>query len=103
MLKNFLDFSLPNLDVSLKFNLDKLISRNDYTDYFHSALLDKDDINLFFLDWSKGARSFDYNIAKDRVYDVAKVLSDFILYLHEKYDLDLKKVTCIGFSLGGKF
>lgn len=63
--------------------------------------MDKYDANLFFLDWSKGAKTLDYNLAKNRVYDVAKVLAEFYTFLNEEFGVDLKKITCIGFSLGG--
>lgn len=58
-------------------------------------------MNLFFIDWGKGAKTIDYAAAKGRVYDVAKVLGEFIMFLHEKHGIDFKKIACIGFSLGG--
>lgn len=59
------------------------------------------DVNLFFIDWGKGAKTLDYNSAKNRLYDVARVLADFIVFLYDTYGVDYKNITCIGFSLGG--
>jgi predicted esterase len=63
--------------------------------------LETHDVNLFFIDWGKGARTLDYSLARNRVYDVARVLADFMTFLHDEHGLDYKKIACIGFSLGG--
>jgi hypothetical protein len=41
------------------------------------------------------------SLAKNRVFDVARVLGDFMMFLHDEHGVDLNDVTCIGFSLGG--
>jgi predicted esterase len=64
--------------------------------------LDTHDVNLFFVDWGKGAKTLDYSLAKDRLYEVAQVLANFMKFLHEKHGIDFKKMTCIGFSMGGE-
>lgn len=58
------------------------------------------DDNIFFVDWSKGAKTFDYVKARTRISDVAQSVSFFIQYLHEHKNLSLENVTIIGFSLG---
>lgn len=59
-------------------------------------------IKFLYLTRSKGAATWDYNIARSRTLEVSKVVGEFMNFLHEKYSLDLKNVDCIGFSLGGK-
>lgn len=47
-----------------------------------------------------GARTFIYNVARTRVTEVAKVVGNFINFLHEHDGLKYETLTLIGFSLG---
>jgi dienelactone hydrolase len=67
------------------------------------AILESADQNLFFVDWSSGARTLNYYDARMRVNGVGKVVGQFIEYLRDNYNVDLDNVSIVGFSLGGKF
>lgn len=65
------------------------------------AILEAEDQNLFFVDWSLGARTFVYAKAQERVSGVGKVIGEFINFLVDNAGLKLDKLNLIGFSLGG--
>jgi dienelactone hydrolase len=44
-----------------------------------------------------------FALASARVPGVSAVIGNFMLYLHTEFDVKVKDITCIGFSLGGKF
>lgn len=66
------------------------------------AILDASDQNLFFVDWSIGAKSFIYGKARGRVNEVGKIVAQFINFLGDNSGLKVENLTLIGFSLGGK-
>lgn len=55
---------------------------------------------MFFVDWSLGAKTIVYDHARRRVDEVARVLGDFINYLHENEQMNVESTTIVGFSLG---
>ena len=57
-------------------------------------------MNLFFVDWGKGAKTIDYGLARSRVDGVSKAIGEFINYINTKYGLSPSNSCCIGFSLG---
>jgi pancreatic triacylglycerol lipase len=65
-----------------------------------SAILESDDLNLFVVDWSKGAKTLNYTEARFRVNDVAKVVANFIELVHDYAGLNYENITMVGFSLG---
>jgi hypothetical protein len=62
--------------------------------------LERNDINLFFVDWSKGSISIDYALARSRVNEVARAVGHFYIDLRKNFNIDSSQTTCIGFSLG---
>jgi hypothetical protein len=65
--------------------------------------LKANDVNLFFVDWSKGARTLNYYDARMRVFGVGEILGKFIEFLDNDFDVHPESVKIIGFSLGGEF
>ncbi|CRK90501.1 CLUMA_CG004131, isoform A [Clunio marinus] len=65
------------------------------------TLLKVKNVNLFFVDWSKGASALVYVDARDRVPEVGKIVATFLESLKKEVNLNYKDVTLIGFSLGG--
>ncbi|KAG5672356.1 hypothetical protein PVAND_002489 [Polypedilum vanderplanki] len=63
-------------------------------------IINKNDANLFFVDWSKGATTIVYASARSKVNDVAKIIGDFYNYFQSQFKNDPSKTSCIGFSLG---
>lgn len=61
--------------------------------------------NLFWcrVDWSRGAQTINYVIAKNRVAPVGRVLGNFLDFLHDVDALRFHELTVVGFSLGGSF
>lgn len=68
--------------------------------YSLRLILENEDVNLFFVDWGVGAKTFLYPLARSRVDSVGRVLGHFINYLHDNAGLKYEKTTLIGFSLG---
>lgn len=66
------------------------------------SVLNATDQNLFFVDWSIGSTTLNYNEARTRVDEVGQVLGDLVNYLHLSNGLKIDELTMIGFSLGGK-
>ncbi|CAG9809623.1 unnamed protein product [Chironomus riparius] len=64
------------------------------------TILEKADMNLFFVDWGKGAKTIDYGLARSRVDGISKVIGEFINYINAKHGLSPSNSCCIGFSLG---
>lgn len=62
--------------------------------------MDSKDQNVFFVDWSKGAKTIIYELAHSRVKPTGEAVGSFIEYLHDNAKLKYEDVTIIGFSLG---
>ena len=64
------------------------------------VLLDRDDFNFVFLDWSAGSTTANYITARNRVSEAGAFLGAFVDWLHSNDLVDLNQVTIVGFSLG---
>lgn len=66
------------------------------------AYVAKGDFNVIIVDWSKGANTFNFLIAKQRIYLIGPIIAQFIEFLLETYEdaLTLSDVYLIGHSLG---
>ncbi|CRK87466.1 CLUMA_CG001267, isoform A [Clunio marinus] len=64
------------------------------------VLLDEDDFNFVFIDWSAGAQTINYVAARNNVPPTGAAVAAFLDWLHENDLLDFNQVTIIGFSLG---
>lgn len=69
--------------------------------YVFRSILQAVDSNLFFVDWSVGARTLNYYDARMRVNGVGRVLGKFVKYLEVYFAVVPDQVSMIGFSLGG--
>lgn len=60
------------------------------------------DFNVIVVDWSKGADTLNYMLAKQRIYKIGVVIAKFIECLLESYHdkLQLSDIYLIGHSLG---
>jgi pimeloyl-ACP methyl ester carboxylesterase len=64
------------------------------------TLLDAEDQNVFFVDWSRGAKDFMYKRARARVEITSEAVGNFVKFLHDNFKLKYENTTLIGFSLG---
>lgn len=64
-----------------------------------NAYLQTRDVNVIVVDWSDTAMR-NYVTARYYINDVARVVSDSLLYMVETIDLDLNKTSLVGHSLG---
>lgn len=65
------------------------------------ALLDKEDWNIFNIDWH-GPASKNYISSKGSLPECARIVSSFIRYLKDYSELNLDRVYVTGHSLGGQ-
>ncbi|RZF34961.1 hypothetical protein LSTR_LSTR010053 [Laodelphax striatellus] len=64
------------------------------------ALLNKEDANIFIVDWGKGASNINYFQAASNTRVVGAEIARFIEYAKKNYKLDPSRIHLIGHSLG---
>ncbi|KAF2365118.1 Lipase/vitellogenin [Trinorchestia longiramus] len=67
---------------------------------FHTALLDREDVNFISVDWGELAATANYLLAVDGVYETAEYTASLLEWLAEEVGLDFKKTSLVGHSLG---
>ncbi|XP_065165077.1 phospholipase A1-like [Atheta coriaria] len=65
----------------------------------YTALLVKDEVNVFVVDWNRPAHEF-YTVARQVVPDIGRVLGGFIDKLLETNNMDSSLIMLVGNSLG---
>ena len=65
-----------------------------------AELLDYQDFNVIFIDWSEGSRTLNYIGAANRVPTVGTFIASYVDFLHENGMIAFNRLTVIGFSLG---
>ncbi|XP_018564961.1 pancreatic lipase-related protein 2-like [Anoplophora glabripennis] len=72
---------------------------SSFNSYVKSAALDKFDLNVIIVDWSKVSYT-DYIVARDTVPDIGKFVGEFIQSLSSTHNIPLSKISIVGHSLG---
>ncbi|CAH1801083.1 unnamed protein product, partial [Owenia fusiformis] len=75
---------------------------DDYMAENTNALLIKDSMNVFTVDWSSGSFNIDYTKSRELTKVVAREVADYIKFLAANTGLDMNTVHVIGHSLGGQ-
>ena len=65
-----------------------------------AELLDYNDFNVIFVDWSAGSQTINYVGAANRVPAVGTFVASYLDFLHENGFIQWNRVGLVGFSLG---
>jgi len=74
--------------------------RSDIGTTVPRSLLDYQDFNVIFVDWSAGGGTLNYAAAANRVTAVGQTVAAQIDWMNLNVGLDFNRLTIIGFSLG---